>query len=73
LTTEEQRHRWLPKFCTGEIITAIAMTEPTGGSDLAALKTTAVKDGATWVINGSKTCHRARSRPLTGRVLLMKG
>ena len=55
LTTEEQRQRWLPKFCTGELITAIAMTEPSGGSDLAALKTTAVKDGAAWVINGSKT------------------
>jgi alkylation response protein AidB-like acyl-CoA dehydrogenase len=55
LTTEEQRQRWLPKFCTGELITAIAMTEPSAGSDLAALKTTAVKDGLAWVINGSKT------------------
>jgi alkylation response protein AidB-like acyl-CoA dehydrogenase len=55
LTTEEQRERWLPKFCTGELITAIAMTEPSGGSDLAALKTTAVKDGDGYVINGSKT------------------
>ena len=55
LTTEEQRQRWLPKFCAGELITAIAMTEPSGGSDLAALKTTAVKDGDDYVINGSKT------------------
>ncbi|OBG47714.1 acyl-CoA dehydrogenase [Mycolicibacterium fortuitum] len=55
LTTEEQKRRWLPKFCTGEIITAIAMTEPSGGSDLAALKTTAVKDGESYIINGSKT------------------
>lgn len=55
LTTEEQRRRWLPKFCSGELITAIAMTEPSGGSDLAALKTTAVKDGTSYVINGSKT------------------
>ena len=59
LTTEEQRARWLPKFCTGETITAIAMTEPGGGSDLAALKTTAVRDGydpnADWIVNGSKT------------------
>jgi long-chain-acyl-CoA dehydrogenase len=55
LTTEEQKQRWLPGFCSGEILTAIGMTEPSGGSDLAALKTTAVRDGDDWVINGSKT------------------
>jgi long-chain-acyl-CoA dehydrogenase len=55
LTTEEQRERWLPGFCTGEILTAIGMTEPSGGSDLAALKTTAVKDGDDFILNGSKT------------------
>ena len=55
LTTEDQRKRWLPGFCTGEVLTAIGMTEPSGGSDLAALKTTAVKDGDDWVLNGSKT------------------
>jgi alkylation response protein AidB-like acyl-CoA dehydrogenase len=55
LCTEEQKQRWLPKFCTGELITAIAMTEPSGGSDLANLKTTAVKDGDDWILNGSKT------------------
>ena len=55
LCTEEQKQRWLPGFCSGEIITAIGMTEPGGGSDLAALKTTAVRDGDEWVINGSKT------------------
>ncbi|MGH3894026.1 MAG: acyl-CoA dehydrogenase family protein, partial [Rhodococcus qingshengii] len=55
LTTEEQKQRWLPKFCTGEMLTAIGMTEPSGGSDLASLKTTAVKDGDDWIINGSKT------------------
>src|SRR3712207_2523749 len=55
LTTEEQRERWLPPFCTGELLTAIGMTEPSGGSDLAALKTTAVKDGDDYVLNGSKT------------------
>jgi len=55
LCTEEQKQRWLPTFCTGELITAIAMTEPSGGSDLAALKTTAVRDGDGWVLNGSKT------------------
>jgi alkylation response protein AidB-like acyl-CoA dehydrogenase len=55
LCTEEQKQRWLPKFCTGELITAIAMTEPSGGSDLANLKTTAVRDGDDWILNGSKT------------------
>jgi alkylation response protein AidB-like acyl-CoA dehydrogenase len=55
LCTEEQKQRWLRKFCTGELITAIAMTEPSGGSDLAALKTHAVRDGDEWVLNGSKT------------------
>jgi long-chain-acyl-CoA dehydrogenase len=55
LTTEEQRKRWLPGFCTGEILTAIGMTEPSGGSDLASLRTTAVRDGDDWILNGSKT------------------
>ncbi len=55
LTNDEQKARWLPKAATGEILTAIGMTEPGGGSDLANLKTTAVKDGDGWVINGSKT------------------
>jgi len=55
LTTDDQKSRWLPAFCTGELLTAIAMTEPSGGSDLAALKTTAIADGGDWVLNGSKT------------------
>src|SRR6476620_5824366 len=55
LTTEEQRKRWLPGVASGEMLTAIGMTEPSGGSDLASLKTTAVKDGDDWIINGSKT------------------
>jgi alkylation response protein AidB-like acyl-CoA dehydrogenase len=58
LGTEEQKQRWLPGMASGELISAIAMTEPSGGSDLAALKTTAVRadDGSgDWVINGSKT------------------
>ena len=53
--TEEQKQRWLPGVASGEILLAIGMTEPSGGSDLAALKTSAVKDGDEWVINGSKT------------------
>ena len=55
LTTPHQRERWLPGFCSGEILTSLAMTEPGGGSDLAALKTTAVPKGDGWVLNGSKT------------------
>ncbi len=55
LGTQEQKERWLPKVATGETLLAIGMTEPGGGSDLAALKTTAVRDGDEWVINGSKT------------------
>ena len=55
LTTEEHKKRWLPDFCTGDLLTAIGMTEPGGGSDLAGLKTTAVRDGDDWVINGAKT------------------
>ncbi len=55
LGTEDQKQRWLPKFCTGELITALAMTEASGGSDLAALKSSAVPDGTDWILNGSKT------------------
>jgi len=55
LATEEQKQRWLPKFCTGEIITAIAMSEPGAGSDLQGITTTAVRDGDDYVVNGQKT------------------
>jgi alkylation response protein AidB-like acyl-CoA dehydrogenase len=55
LGTEEQKRRWLPGTAAGELVGCIAMTEPSGGSDLAALKTAAVRDGENWVINGSKT------------------
>ncbi len=51
----EQQRRWLPGCASGELVTAIAMTEPGTGSDLAAIATTAVKDGDDYVINGSKT------------------
>jgi long-chain-acyl-CoA dehydrogenase len=53
--TDEQRQRWLPGFCSGDLITAIAMTEPDAGSDLAGVRTSAVRDGDDWVLNGSKT------------------
>ncbi|MHA6260456.1 acyl-CoA dehydrogenase family protein [Sporosarcina sp. CAU 1771] len=52
---EEQKKRWLPKCVSGEIITAVAMTEPGTGSDLAAVKTTAVRDGDDYILNGEKT------------------
>ncbi len=53
--SEEQKQKWLPGVCRGEIILAIAMTEPATGSDLKAVRTTAVRDGDEYVINGSKT------------------
>ncbi|MGC9666454.1 acyl-CoA dehydrogenase family protein [Planosporangium sp. 12N6] len=55
LTTPDQRKRWLPGFCSGELITAIAMTEPGAGSDLAGVRTTAVRDGDGYVLTGQKT------------------
>lgn len=55
LANEEQKQRWLPGFCSGEIISAIAMTEPGTGSDLQGIKTRAVRDGDHYVLNGSKT------------------
>ena len=55
LTTPEQKARWLPPFCSGEMITAIAMSEPGAGSDLQGLRTTARRDGDDWVLSGSKT------------------
>jgi acyl-CoA dehydrogenase len=53
--SSDQKRRWLPGFTTGETIGAIAMTEPGTGSDLRGIKTTAVQDGDTWVVNGTKT------------------
>ncbi len=53
--SEEQKKRWLPRLATGELIGAIAMTEPGAGSDLQGIKTSAVKDGNHYRINGSKT------------------
>lgn len=53
--TDEQKRRWLPGLCSGEVIGAIAMTEPGGGSDLQAIRTRAVRDGDDYVVTGSKT------------------
>jgi len=55
LGTPEQLKRWLPKFCSGEMITAIAMSEPGAGSDLQGIKTTARREGDEFVVNGAKT------------------
>ncbi len=52
---DEQAARWLPGIATGELITAIAMTEPGTGSDLASIATTAVRDGDEYIVNGAKT------------------
>lgn len=53
--TKEQKEHWLPACVSGDIITAIAMTEPGAGSDLSGIQTTAKKDGDHYVLNGSKT------------------
>jgi acyl-CoA dehydrogenase len=53
--TEEQKRRWLPRLATGELVAAIAMTEPGAGSDLQAVRTRAVRHGNGYVLNGAKT------------------
>jgi alkylation response protein AidB-like acyl-CoA dehydrogenase len=55
LGTDEQNERWLPGIASGELITAVAMTEPGIGSDLASMSTTALRDGDRYIVNGSKT------------------
>ncbi len=53
--TEDQKKRWLPKMATGEIVTALAMTEPSGGTDVQGIKTKAVREGNVYRMSGSKT------------------
>ncbi|MDX1875098.1 acyl-CoA dehydrogenase family protein [Mycolicibacterium sp. 120266] len=55
LTNDEQKARWLPAFAAGEVIGALAMTEPGAGSDLRGMRTTARRDGDRWILNGQKT------------------
>jgi alkylation response protein AidB-like acyl-CoA dehydrogenase len=55
LTDDAQKERYLPRFCAGGLICSIGMTEPQAGSDLAGLRTRAVRDGEGWVLNGAKT------------------
>jgi alkylation response protein AidB-like acyl-CoA dehydrogenase len=52
---QQQKDRWLPPMVTGEVLTALAMTEPGAGSDVAGMRTNAVKDGDDYILNGSKT------------------
>ncbi len=52
--TEEQKLEWLPRLASGEVISAIAVTEPDAGSDVAAIRTSAIRDGDGWRINGTK-------------------
>ncbi|MGV1010166.1 MAG: acyl-CoA dehydrogenase family protein [Dermatophilaceae bacterium] len=54
-TDDDQKARWLPGLCSGELISAVAMTEPGAGSDLAGVRTTARRDGADFVLKGAKT------------------
>lgn len=53
--TEAQKQHWLPRMASGEVLTAIGMTEPAAGSDLQGMRTTAIRDGDSYIINGSKT------------------
>jgi short/branched chain acyl-CoA dehydrogenase len=66
--TEEQKRRWLVPMCRGEILGAFGLTEPGGGSDAGATRTTAKLDGDVWVINGSKAFITNSGTPITGLV-----
>ncbi|MFD5128894.1 acyl-CoA dehydrogenase family protein [Streptomyces olindensis] len=55
LTDAEQKRRWLPGLAAGELVSAVAMTEPDAGSDLQGMRSTAVRDGDVWLLNGAKT------------------
>ncbi|MFF8785458.1 acyl-CoA dehydrogenase family protein [Streptomyces sp. NPDC015125] len=66
--TEEQKREWLPKLCSGEVLGAFGLTEPDGGSDAGATRTTAVREGGDWVINGSKCFITNSGTDLTGLV-----
>src|SRR4051812_10793920 len=66
--TEEQKAEWLPRLCTGEVLGAFGLTEPGGGSDAGATRTTAVLDGDEWVINGTKAFITNSGTEVTGFV-----
>jgi short-chain 2-methylacyl-CoA dehydrogenase len=64
--TDEQRRRWLPPIASGEMLAAFALTEPGSGSDAAALRTRARRDGDSWVLDGSKAFISNSGTPITG-------
>jgi len=66
--TEEQRREWLPKLCSGEVLGAFGLTEPGGGSDAGATRTTARLDGESWVVNGTKAFITNSGTEITGLV-----
>ncbi|MET4924131.1 acyl-CoA dehydrogenase family protein [Streptomyces sp. PSRA5] len=66
--TEEQKREWLPRLCSGEVLGAFGLTEPEAGSDAGGTRTTAVRDGDEWVINGSKCFITNSGTDITGLV-----
>ncbi|SFB92614.1 acyl-CoA dehydrogenase family protein [Streptomyces aidingensis] len=66
--TEEQKREWLPRLCTGEMLGAFGLTEPDVGSDAGGTRTTAVRDGGDWVINGTKSFITNSGTDITGVV-----
>lgn len=66
--TEEQRREWLPRLCSGELLGAFGLTEPEAGSDAGNTRTTAVRDGDAWVINGTKCFITNSGTDITGLV-----
>ncbi len=67
--TEAQKREWLPKLATGEMLGAFALTEPGGGSDASAVRTTATLEGETWVLNGTKAFITNAGTNITGFVI----
>ncbi|CAL9425699.1 MULTISPECIES: acyl-CoA dehydrogenase family protein [Streptomyces] len=66
--TEEQKRQWLPRLCSGEMLGAFGLTEPECGSDAGGTRTTAVRDGDEWVINGTKCFITNSGTDITGLV-----
>ncbi|WP_459940412.1 acyl-CoA dehydrogenase family protein [Deferrisoma palaeochoriense] len=68
--SEEQKKRWLPKLCTGEMLAGFGLTEPLAGSDAGSSRTRAVLDGNEWVINGSKIFITNAATDITGVIVV---
>jgi len=68
--SEEQKKRWLPKLCTGEMLAGFGLTEPLAGSDAGSSRTKAVLDGNEWVINGSKIFITNAATDITGVIVV---